>query len=126
MNFAEDDDPGDSGDHHNDFDIHQNTEIHVKGETTLDNGVTVGVHWELEGDESSDQIDEAYGYFSGGFGEVRFGSDDEASLQTCVEIGRATSELQSLMRISSSVFCLKKKIKYNDKYYNRPIPIISE
>src|SRR3546814_8480344 len=27
-----------------------------------------------------------------------------------VEIGRATSELQSLMRISYAVFCLKKKI----------------
>src|SRR3546814_1404577 len=27
----------------------------------------------------------------------------------CVEIGRATSELQSLMRISYAVFCLKKK-----------------
>src|SRR3546814_3458691 len=29
--------------------------------------------------------------------------------QTFVEIGRATSELQSLMRISYAVFCLKKK-----------------
>src|SRR3546814_9040185 len=28
-----------------------------------------------------------------------------------LEIGRATSELQSLMRISYAVFCLKKKIK---------------
>src|SRR3546814_1530656 len=28
-----------------------------------------------------------------------------------VEIGRATSELQSLMRISYAVFCLKKKKK---------------
>src|SRR3546814_2884387 len=28
-----------------------------------------------------------------------------------------TSELQSLMRISYAVFCLKKK-KYNNKYYN--------
>src|SRR3546814_8840774 len=29
------------------------------------------------------------------------------------EIGRATSELQSLMRISYAVFCLKKKKKYD-------------
>src|SRR3546814_3709614 len=29
------------------------------------------------------------------------------------EIGRATSELQSLMRISYAVFCLKKKKKQN-------------
>src|SRR3546814_3541391 len=32
MNFAEDDDPGESGDQHNDFDIHQNIEIHIKGD----------------------------------------------------------------------------------------------
>src|SRR3546814_4325718 len=30
-----------------------------------------------------------------------------------VEIGRATSELKSLMRISYAVFCLKKKISKN-------------
>src|SRR3546814_5932366 len=29
-----------------------------------------------------------------------------------------TSELQSLMRISYAVFCLKKKIKINDNYAN--------
>src|SRR3546814_4856234 len=33
-----------------------------------------------------------------------------------------TSELQSLMRISYAVFCLKKKTKtYNDKYSSTPI-----
>src|SRR3546814_2099014 len=31
-----------------------------------------------------------------------------------VEIGRDTSELQSLMRISYAVFCLKKKKKKNE------------
>src|SRR3546814_4240955 len=31
------------------------------------------------------------------------------------EIGRATSELQSLMRISYAVFCLKKKKRHNNK-----------
>src|SRR3546814_3159164 len=36
------------------------------------------------------------------------------------EIGRATSELQSLMRISYAVFCLKKKkIKYTYKHQSR-------
>src|SRR3546814_8429678 len=33
------------------------------------------------------------------------------------EIGRATSELQSLMRLSYAVFCLKKK-NHNTKYNN--------
>src|SRR3546814_10813545 len=32
--------------------------------------------------------------------------------QSGEEIGRATSELQSLMRISYAVFCLKKKTNY--------------
>src|SRR3546814_4130960 len=32
------------------------------------------------------------------------------------QIGRATSELQSLMRISYAVFCLKKKRKIQQKY----------
>src|SRR3546814_5956378 len=34
------------------------------------------------------------------------------------EIGRATSELQSLMRISYAVFCLKKKKHKNTDTYN--------
>src|SRR3546814_9235150 len=50
---------------------------------------------------------------------------DEA---TVLEIGPAlqrteehTSELQSLMRISYAVFCLKKKKKINHRYLNRPL-----
>src|SRR3546814_4411789 len=35
-----------------------------------------------------------------------------------VEIGRATSELQSLMRISYAVFCLKKKKQKSNKDVN--------
>src|SRR3546814_3605191 len=37
-----------------------------------------------------------------------------AALLCGLEIGRDTSELQSLMRISYAVFCLKKKKKYKD------------
>src|SRR3546814_2649369 len=36
-------------------------------------------------------------------------ADDHACAGRAIEIGRATSELQSLMRISYAVFCLKKK-----------------
>src|SRR3546814_1570790 len=35
------------------------------------------------------------------------------------EIGRATSELQSLMRISYAVFCLKKKKTKKKKIHNK-------
>lgn len=82
----------DSGYARNNFDIHQNTEIYVRGETTLDNGITVGVRWEIEGEQSGDQIDETWAYFRGGFGEIRFGAEDEAALQTCVgEAGSVTA-----------------------------------
>lgn len=91
-NFGSDHSEGDSGESRNNFDIHQNTEIHVKGETTLDNGITAGVRWEIEGEQNNDQIDETYVYFRGGFGEFRVGATDEAALQTCVgEPGSVTA-----------------------------------
>src|SRR3546814_7057656 len=43
------------------------------------------------------------------------------NLNPWAKIGRAHSELQSLMRISYAVFCLKKKttILYNNNQYNK-------
>src|SRR3546814_1597465 len=38
--------------------------------------------------------------------------DPETGMPVALQIGRHTSELQSLMRISYAVFCLKKKKKY--------------
>lgn len=53
-------------------------EIHFKGSTTLDNGVEVGVKFELESGESAgdDTVDEAYLWVSGAFGEFQFGAQD--------------------------------------------------
>lgn len=87
-----DDGSGSSGaSNNNEFGHDRNTdgffsdaEIHFKGEVTLDNGLTAGARVELEGETAGDQIDEAYIYFSGGFGEVRIGSDDEAMAASCV------------------------------------------
>jgi outer membrane protein OmpU len=59
--------------------VYNNSEIHFNGETTLDNGLTVGVRVELEGESSGDQIDASYAYMSGGFGEVRLGSHSGVS-----------------------------------------------
>jgi hypothetical protein len=94
-NFGGDDDglsaPGDdsfeSGYARNEFDIHQNIEVHFKGETTLDNGITVGGRLELEGDDDAERWDEAWMV-----GEFRFGSEDEAAILTCVgEAGSVTA-----------------------------------
>jgi predicted porin len=51
-------------------------EVHFKGETALDNGLTVGVQIELEANNNGDQIDEAYTYVSGSFGKFIFGSEN--------------------------------------------------
>ncbi len=56
-------------------------EIHIKGSTTLDNGLTVGVQVELEATTSTDQVDETYLYFRGNWGELRIGQDDGAANQ---------------------------------------------
>ncbi|WP_372096374.1 porin [Tistrella mobilis] len=57
----------------------QEGEIHFLGETTLDNGVTVGVNVQLEGYTTGDQIDEHFVYFEGGFGRVQLGAADSAA-----------------------------------------------
>ena len=58
----------------------QDSEIHFSGSTTLDNGLTVGVRVELEGEQDNgDQIDEAFIWISGTFGRIVVGEDDSAS-----------------------------------------------
>jgi outer membrane protein OmpU len=75
---SEDDDNGDAGDNHRDHALNTDAEIHFRGEATLDNGLTVGGRVELEAFTSGDQIDERWGYLRGGFGELRFGDEDDA------------------------------------------------
>ncbi len=59
------------------FDILHNMEIHFSGETTLDNGLTVGAHFEMEADAVNDPtMEESYAYFSGGWGRVNLGAED--------------------------------------------------
>ena len=59
-------------------------EIHFTGSTVLDNGLEVGARVELEGETDFDQIDESWIWFSGGFGEFRIGSDDDALANSCI------------------------------------------
>lgn len=84
MLVFDDDNEGELGNERNTDGFFNDAEIHFMGETTLDNGLAVGARVELEGETNSDQIDEAYVYFSGGFGEVRVGSDDEALANACI------------------------------------------
>jgi hypothetical protein len=69
--------------HYNDG-VFSDGEIYFLGKTTLDNGLTVGARVELEAEQKSDQIDAAYVYFQGGFGEFRIGSQNGALMTMCV------------------------------------------
>ena len=62
-----------------DFDFIRDTEIHIGGETTLDNGLTIGAHFEVDADGGDAfGVDESYVYFSGNWGRVNFGAEDGA------------------------------------------------
>jgi outer membrane protein OmpU len=59
------------------FDFLKHTEVHLTGETVLDNGLTVGAHFEVDADgEDSFDVQEAYTYFSGSWGRVNFGEEN--------------------------------------------------
>jgi predicted porin len=84
MNF-DDDSEGDLGNERNTDGVFSDSEVHFTGSTVLDNGLEVGARVELEGeDDAGDQIDEAWIWFSGGFGELRMGSDDDALANACI------------------------------------------
>jgi hypothetical protein len=93
----------------------QSIEIHFKGETVLDNGLTVGARIELEGQMAQDcdggacgpgtkpfdstdngnhgdQIDKAFVYFKGGFGQAQFGDQAEALGQMCYLVPSASTQ----------------------------------
>jgi outer membrane protein OmpU len=76
----DDDGNGETGDDINAVGVGTDAEIYFLGSVTLDNGVTVGVRFDLEGgDENNDQMDQAYAYFKGGFGDFRIGSQAGAA-----------------------------------------------
>src|SRR5262249_18097117 len=65
--------------------VKQNVEVQINGSTVLDNGLTVGVHIELEANNSQGRtIDEVFSYFKGGFGEIRFGDTGGSLNKNCI------------------------------------------
>lgn len=81
-----------------DYAIRRNTEIHFTGETTLDNGLTVGVHieQEIENGLVSGNNNESYAYFSGGWGRVNFGNEDGVAYLLQVAAPSADSNIDGL------------------------------
>lgn len=77
----DDDSAGQGGVNTHDYFHEQDVEVHFTGETTLDNGLTVGVNVQLEGQtQGGDQIDETWAYVSGSWGELRIGDEDNVAL----------------------------------------------
>ena len=72
------------GNHHTTDAFQHNAEVYFKGETKLDNGLTIGARIELEGENATDQIDKSFVYWSGGFGKVQIGSQNDALENYCV------------------------------------------
>jgi predicted porin len=71
---------GEGGAGRHDYYHEQDVEVHFTGETTLDNGLTVGVNIQLEGQtQAGDQIDETWAYVSGSWGELRVGDEDNVA-----------------------------------------------
>jgi len=84
MVVFDDDSEGEPGNEHNTDGFFNDAEVHFTGSTVLDNGLEVGARIELEGENDDDQIDEAWVFFSGGFGEVHIGSEDSALANSCI------------------------------------------
>lgn len=77
-------------------DIIRDTEIHFTGETTLDNGLTVGVHVEATADRENFTADESYMYTSGSWGRVNFGSEDGAAYLLQIAAPSADSNVDGI------------------------------
>ncbi|MCB9990205.1 MAG: porin [Rhodospirillales bacterium] len=81
------------------FDILRESEIHFSGETTLDNGLTVGVHMEADVDGTTGDnftTEEGYAYFSGAWGRVNFGLEDGAAYLLQVAAPSADSNFDGI------------------------------
>lgn len=91
------------GDDLREVNIRKETEVHFTGETTLDSGLTVGVHVEADVDADDDfTTDEAYMYLSGGWGRVNFGEEDGAAYLLQVAAPSADSNIDGLRQYISS------------------------
>ncbi len=82
---------GVSGGDLRDYVFKQKVDLTFNGETTLDNGLTVGAYVNLRGQTTpGDQIKRVYAYFSGDFGKVQFGDQDGALAAMCYTVPSAS------------------------------------
>lgn len=105
----------------NDLDIVRDTEIHVGGETTLDNGLTVGAHFEFDVDsQDSASVDESYLYFSGDWGRVNFGAEDGAAYLLQVAAPSADSNYDGIRQYVNPFNSTVGGVDFTADYDNDP------
>jgi outer membrane protein OmpU len=101
--YVDQDEAGTTGEARS-MDIVRETEVHFGGETTLDNGLTVGAHIEATADQGdSFGVDESYAYFSGSWGRVNFGSEDGAAFLLQVAAPSADSNYDGVRQYVSAI-----------------------
>lgn len=85
------------------IDAVREAEVHFTGETTLDNGLTVGAHLEIEADGQyiDGQFEESYVYFSGSWGRINFGAEDGAAYLLQVAAPSADSNYDGIRQYVS-------------------------
>ena len=102
--YVDQDETADVATHTNDFDMIRDTELHIGGETTLDNGLTVGAHVEISADADADIApDESYVYFSGNWGRVNVGAEDGAGYLLQVAAPSADSNIDGIRQFVQPV-----------------------
>jgi outer membrane protein OmpU len=84
------------------FDLRRDSEVFFTGATTLDNGLTIGINYELDlggltaGDSGNTATDEAYAYASGGWGRFNVGMEDGAAFLLQVSAPSADSNVDGM------------------------------
>ncbi|MFH1159115.1 MAG: porin [Pseudomonadota bacterium] len=80
------------------FEFRRNNEIHFIGETTLDNGLTVGAVTEMRIADAGNGVttDESYGYLYGQWGRVNLGVEDGAAYLLQVAAPSADSNVDGM------------------------------
>ena len=81
--------------------LKHDAEVYFSGETTLDNGLTVGARIELVGETDNDQIDKSYVFWSGDFGQVRIGSQNDALENQCPTPPGGTANFSAFSPVGS-------------------------
>jgi len=95
------------------IDILRQTEVHFGGETTLDNGLTVGAHMETEADTGdSFGMDETYVYFAGSWGRLNVGEEDGAAYLLQVAVPSADENIDGLRQYINPVSFLAGPLDY--------------